>query len=63
MKTFQLSLMDKEVVFKGETYDELLLEIYNFFDIFKENVCYYLGYDDKSVIEECKDNEINIEVI
>lgn len=51
-----------EVVLKAKTYEELLMEIDNFFDIYKENTDYYLGYDDKSIIEQAKEEEINIEI-
>lgn len=62
MKEFHLWLLDgKEVVLKAENYDMLLCEIDNFFDIFKENVSYYLGYDDDSVLEQAKEEEINVE--
>lgn len=64
MKECHLWLLDgTEIVLKGERYEDLLCEIDNFFDIFKENVGYYLGYDDKSVIEQAKEEEINIEEV
>lgn len=64
MKECHLWLLDEtEIVLKGETFDDLLGEIDNFFDIFKENVTYYLGYDDKSIIEQAKEEEINIEEV
>lgn len=64
MKEYHLWLLDgTEIVLKGETFDDLLGEIDNFFDIFKESVTYYLGYDDKSVIEQAKEKEINIEEV
>ena len=64
MKECHLWLLDGTViVLKGETFDDLLGEIDNFFDIFKENVTYYLGYDDKSIIEQAKEEEINIEEV
>lgn len=64
MKECHLWLLDgTEIVLKGERYEDLLCEIDNFFDIFKENVSYYLGYDDKSVIEQAKEEEINIEEV
>lgn len=64
MKEFRLWLPNgTEVVLKGETYDDLLCEIDNFFDIFKENVDYYRGYDDDSVIEQAQDEEINVEKV
>lgn len=63
MKKCSLWLLNgTEVILKANSYEELLCEIDNFFDIFKENVAYYLGYDDKSVIEQAKDEEINIEL-
>lgn len=34
-----------------------------FFDIFKESVGYYLGYDDESIIEEMKEQEVNFKEI
>lgn len=64
MKECHLWLLDgTEIVLKGERYEDLLCEIDNFFDIFKESVTYYLGYDDKSVIEQAKEEEINIEEV
>ncbi|MBQ3475792.1 MAG: hypothetical protein IJH20_06465 [Bacilli bacterium] len=64
MKECHLWLLDgTEIVLKGERYEDLLCEIDNFFDIFKENVTYYLGYDDKSIIEQAKEEEINIEEV
>lgn len=64
MKECHLWLLDgTEIVLKGETFDDLLGEIDNFFDIFKESVTYYLGYDDKSIIEQAKEEEINIEEV
>lgn len=64
MKECHLWLLDgTEIVLKGETFNDLLCEIDNFFDIFKENVTYYLGYDDKSIIEQAKEEEINIEEV
>lgn len=64
MKECHLWLLDgTEIVLKGERYEDLLCEIDNFFDIFKDNVSYYLGYDDKSVIEQAKEEEINIEEV
>ena len=64
MKNFHLWLLDgTEIVLKGETFDDLLGEIDNFFDIFKENVTYYLGYGDKSIIKQAKEEEINIEEV
>lgn len=62
MKTFTIWLLDgKEITLKGETYEDLLMEIDNTFDIFKESVSYYLGYDDNSIVEEMKEQEINFE--
>ena len=62
MKTFTIWLLDgKSVTLQGKTYEDLLMEIDNTFDIFKENVSYYLGYDDNSIIEEMKEQEINFE--
>jgi len=64
MKECHLWLLDgTEIVLKEETFDDLLGEIDNFFDIFKESVTYYLGYDDKSIIEQAKEEEINIEEV
>ena len=69
MKECHLWLLDgTEIVLKGETFDDLLREINNFFNIFKENVSYYLGYDelgydDKNVIEQAKEEGINIEEV
>lgn len=64
MKNCHLWLLDgTEVVLEGKTYEDLLCEIDNFFDIFKESVGYYLGYDDNSVIEEALDEEINIKKV
>lgn len=63
MKEFMLWLIDgTPIVLKGESYDDLLMEITNFFDIFKEDVCYYMGYSDESVIEKAQENNINIEI-
>lgn len=62
MKTFTIWLLDgKTITLKGKTYEDLLMEIDNTFDIFKENVSYYLGCDDESIIEEMKEQEINFE--
>lgn len=62
MKTFTLWLLDgKSITLKGNTYEDLMCEIDNFFDTFKENVAYYLGSSDESIIEELKDNEVNFE--
>lgn len=64
MKECHLWLLDgTEIVLKGKTFDDLLGEIDNFFDIFKESCCYYLGYDDNSVIKQAQDEEINIEKV
>ena len=64
MKYFSIFLPEGSVVnLKSETYDGLLCEIDNFFDIFKENVSYYAGYDDESIIEELTEQEINFEVM
>ena len=53
MKTFTMWLLDgKEITLKGKTYEDLMCEIDNTLDIFKENVAYYLGADDDSIIEE-----------
>lgn len=63
MKKFSMWLLDGTVItLKGETYEDLLMEIDNTYDIFKSNVGYYLGYDDESIIEEMKEQEINFEV-
>lgn len=51
-----------KITLKGKTYDDLLCEIDNFFDIFKENVDYYRGYDDETVIEQAKEEEIYLEM-
>ena len=62
MKTFKMWLLDgKEITLKGETYEDLICEIDNTLDIFKENVAYYLGADDDSIVEEMKEKEINFE--
>lgn len=62
MKTFTMWLLDGKVItLKGETYEDLICEIDNALDIFKENVAYYLGADDDSIIEEMKEQEINFE--
>lgn len=62
MKDFTIWLIDGTPInLKGESYDDLLCEITNFFDIFKESVGYYAGYSDESVIEEMQENEINFE--
>lgn len=62
MKTFTMWLLDgKAITLKGETYEDLMCEIDNTLDIFKENVAYYLGADDDSIIEEMKEQEINFE--
>ena len=64
MKTFTMWLLDgKEITLKGETYEDLMCEIDNTLDIFKENVAYYLGVDDNSIIEEMKEQEINFKNI
>ena len=63
MKKFSMWLLDGTVItLKGETYEDLLMEIDNTYDIFKSNVGYYLGYDDESIIEEMEEQEINFEV-
>ena len=60
MKEFTIYLPDgKVIVLMGKTYNDLLCEIDNFFDIFKDNVSYYLGWDDEGIIEEMKIQEIN----
>lgn len=60
MKKFTMWLLDgKAITLQADTYEDLLMEIDNTFDIFKENVSYYLGYDDNSIIEEMKEQEIN----
>lgn len=62
MKKCTLWLLDgTPVTLKAKTYQELLCEIDNFFDIFKESVSYYLGYSDETIIEEMEENEINFE--
>ena len=62
MKTFTMWLLDgKEITLKGKTYEDLMCEIDNTLDIFKENVAYYLGADDDSIVEEMKEQEINFE--
>lgn len=63
MKKFSMRLLDGTVItLKGETYEDLLMEIDNTYDVFKDNVSYYLGYDDENIIEEMKEQEINFEV-
>lgn len=60
MKTFTMWLLNGKVItLKGKTYEDLMCEIDNTLDIFKENVAYYLGVDDNSIIEEMKEQEIN----
>lgn len=60
MKKFTIWLLDgKEITLKGETYEDLICEIDNVFDILKENVAYYLGISDESIVEEMKEQEIN----
>ena len=62
MKTFTMWLLDgKEITLKGKTYEDLMREIDNTLDIFKENVAYYLGADDNSIVAEMKEQEINFE--
>ena len=62
MKIFTMWLLDgKEITLKGETYEDLICEIDNTLDIFKENVAYYLRADDDSIIKEMKEQEINFE--
>ena len=62
MKTFTIWLLNgKAITLKGETYEDLLMEIDNAFDIIKDSVAYYLGYSDESIIEEMKEQEINFE--
>ena len=62
MKTFTMWLLDgKEITLKGKTYEDLICEIDNTLDIFKESVAYYLGVDDDSIIEERKGQGINFE--
>ena len=64
MKTFTMWLLDgKEITLKGKTYEDLMCEIDNTLDIFKENVAYYLGADDDSIVAEMKEQEINFEVL
>ena len=46
---------------KRKTYEDLMCEIDNTLDIFKENVAYYLGADDNSIVAEMKEQEINFE--
>lgn len=62
MKTFTIWLLNgKAITLKGETYEDLLMEIDNTFDIIKDSVAYYLGYSDESIVEEMKEQEINFE--
>lgn len=62
MKTFTIWLLNgKAITLKGETYEDLLMEIDNAFDIIKDSVAYYLGYSDESIVEEMKEQEINFE--
>ena len=62
MKTFTIWLLNgKAITLKGETYEDLLMEIDNAFDRIKDSVAYYLGYSDESIIEEMKEQEINFE--
>lgn len=64
MKEYTIYLPDgKVVVLMGKTYNDLLCEIDNFFDIFKDNVSYYLGCADESIIEEMRDQKINFKEI
>lgn len=64
MKEFHLWLPNgTEIALKGDRYEDLLDEIDNFFDIFKSSCTYYLGYDDQSVIEQAKEEEINIKEV
>lgn len=64
MKEFTIYLLDGKVIaLKGKDYEDLLCEIDSFFDIFKESVGYYLGYDDESIIEEMKEQEVNFKEI
>lgn len=63
MKTFTLYLLDgKSITLKGKTFEDLIMEIDNTFDIIKENVSYYLGSSDDSIIREMKEQEINFEI-
>lgn len=63
MKTFTIWLLNgKAITLKGETYEDLLMEIDNAFDIIKDSVAYYLGYSDESIVEEMKEQEINFEI-
>lgn len=62
MRTFTIWLLNgKAITLKGKTYEDLLMEIDNAFDIIKDSVAYYLGYSDESIIEEMKEQEINFE--
>lgn len=63
MKTFSLYLLDDtEITIKGKNYEELLSELDEVLDIFKSNVSYYFGASDDTIIEEIKEQELNVEV-
>lgn len=64
MKEFNLWLHDgKEIIIKGDTYDELLQNIDMFFDIIKDSTAYYLGYDDDEIVALAEEQEINFECV
>ena len=63
MKTFSLYLLDgTEITIKGKNYEELLFELDEVFNILKNNVGYYFGASDNTIIEELKEQELNVEV-
>ena len=65
-KNFEIRLFlleGKEVSIKANRYEDLMCEIDNFFDIFKDNVTYYSGYGDQDIINQAQDEGINLEVI
>ena len=53
----------KTATVKADNYELLLQEIDRFFDVFKENVSYYLGYNDEEVIRQAiEDEDIDVEM-
>ena len=61
MKSFTIFLLDgKKVTIQADNYTSLLFDIDRFIDILKENVCYYAGYDDNSIIEQAVEQGINL---
>ena len=63
MKSYTMWLLDgKRVTLQAENYEALLCEIDSLIDILKENVCYYAGYDDDSIIEQAIEENINLKV-